>query len=305
LNNNLIILEALSKFLGNYKKTSGDNYSFYCPNHCHSTKKKLEINIETHKYQCWVCGGRKDGFKGSNLYFLFKKLQVSDYEIEPIKHLLNKNKNHKSKITTDLISLPQEYKSLINNNSLAAKHAVNYLKKRKISLNDIKRYKIGVCEEGPYSNFIIIPSYDQKGTLNYFIGKSFLTGKYKNPPISRNIIPFELFVNWNLPIILCEGPFDHIILKRNSIPLLGKNLQSVLAKKIIESNIDVYVALDKDAIKDSIKISEYLISMGKKVFLVEFDRKDPGSYYSKELTPILNNAKELSYKNIINKKLCL
>ncbi len=38
-------------------------------------------------------------------------------------------------------------------------------------------------------------------------------------------IPFEIFINWNSPIIRCEGMFDAISIKRNAIPLLGKNIQ--------------------------------------------------------------------------------
>ena len=42
---------------------------------------------------------------------------------------------------------------------------------------------------------------------NYFIGRDFFNSKlkYKNPRVSKDVIGFELFVNWNLPIVLCEG----------------------------------------------------------------------------------------------------
>jgi hypothetical protein len=48
--------------------------------------------------------------------------------------------------------------------------------------------------------------------------------------VSRDIIGFELFINWNVPIILCEGVFDAIAIKRNAIPLLGKTIQKVNEK---------------------------------------------------------------------------
>jgi hypothetical protein len=81
---------------------------------------------------------------------------------------------------------------------------------------------------------IIIPSYDANGKLNYFTARSFEKDpytKYRNPETSRDIIPFELFINWDLPIILCEGPFDAMAIKRNAIPLFGKNIQSILNEK--------------------------------------------------------------------------
>ena len=67
--------------------------------------------------------------------------------------------------------------------------------------------------------------------LNYFTARSFEKEpfrKYKNPSVSRDIVPFEMFINWSSPLVLCEGPFDAIAIKRNAIPLLGKNIQSSL-----------------------------------------------------------------------------
>ncbi len=34
------------------------------------------------------------------------------------------------------------------------------------------------------------------------------------PSVSKDIIPFELFINWESPIVLCEGPFDAMAIKR-------------------------------------------------------------------------------------------
>ena len=100
---------------------------------------------------------------------------------------------------------------------------------------------------------VIIPSYDEQGNLNYFTGRSFEKEpyvKYRNPETSRDIIPFELFINWKLPLVLCEGPFDAIAIKRNAIPLLGNNIQSNLMKKIVTSTVEkIYIALDNDALK--------------------------------------------------------
>ena len=93
---------------------------------------------------------------------------------------------------------------------------------------------------------------------------------------SSNIIPFELFINWNLPLILCEGPFDAIAIKRNAIPLLGSNIQGSLMKKIVTSTVKkIYIALDSDAIKKSIKYAEEFINEGKEVYIVELQGKDP------------------------------
>ena len=59
--------------------------------------------------------------------------------------------------------------------------------------------------------------------------------KYKNPPISRDVIVFDGMINWNEPITLVEGVFDSFSVKRNVIPLLGKFLLSKLKNKILKT----------------------------------------------------------------------
>ncbi len=62
-------------------------------------------------------------------------------------------------ITNTKVELPSEFKSLIEpNNSIEYKHAISYLKRRNITLDDIMKYNIGYCESGVYSNCIVIPS---------------------------------------------------------------------------------------------------------------------------------------------------
>lgn len=55
--------------------------------------------------------------------------------------------------------------------------------------------------------------------------------KYKNPPAPKDTVIFDLYINWNMPVILCEGVFDAIAIKRNAIPLLGKTVQDALLQK--------------------------------------------------------------------------
>ena len=156
---------------------------------------------------------------------------------------------------------------------------------------------------------IIIPSYDKNGKLNYFTSRSFEKDayiKYRNPDCSRDIIPFELFINWDSPLILCEGPFDAIAIKRNAIPLLGKNIQTNLLKRIAESTVKkIYVALDTDALKQSLKHCEYFINQGKEVYLVELEGKDPSEMGFSYFTKLIQNTDPLDQYNLMEKKFSL
>jgi hypothetical protein len=75
----------------------------------------------------------------------------------------------------------------------------------------------------------------QPGQLNYFVSRAFYQAdwqKHKNPRVSKDIIGFEMMINWNEPVVLCEGAFDAIAIKRNALPLFGKIIQLALKKKI-------------------------------------------------------------------------
>ena len=56
----LIIL--LEKVLNKSYQMKNGEHAFYCP-FCHHHKKKLQINLKTQKWHCWVCnkGGHKIG----------------------------------------------------------------------------------------------------------------------------------------------------------------------------------------------------------------------------------------------------
>jgi len=303
------LIHLIDSVLGQGKSTARGNRAYHCPE-CKHHKLKLEINLDDsssnfQSYQCWVCG-----FKGKKLSSLFRKLSVDSDKLNQLKLLTNsqssENKNEVNNVQE--ILLPDEFIPLLSSplNNLVAKKALHYLKTRNITKEDIIKYNIGYCEYGPYSNMIVIPSYDNKGKLNYFFGRSFEPGSSlkKNPPISRNIIPFELFINWNVPVILCEGMFDAMAIKRNAIPLLGKNMQSNLLKQLIKSSVQkIYIALDKDAIKQSLNFCEKLMNEGKEVYLIDLQDKDPSEMGFEKFTILTQNTKPLTLSNLIEKKL--
>ena len=90
------------------------------------------------------------------------------------------------------------------------------------------------------------------------------------------MIGLEYFVNWSVPVILCEGIFDAIAIKRNAIPLFGKTIPKSLMMKLVESEVKtVYLALDKDALKEALNYSQTLLDHGKEVYLIELEGKIP------------------------------
>jgi len=306
---NQALVATLNSVLGNGKKTSKDNFAYHCP-FCNHHKPKLEVNLSEnekgeHPWHCWVCDKR-----GKSLVKLFKLIEATAEKINELKSLVKYTSGVETVVVEKKVELPKEFKPLSTQyNSIAYKHAISYLKRRQVTPDDIIKYNIGYCESGKYNNCIVIPSYDKDGILNYFTARSFDKNssiKYKNPDVSRDIIPFELFINWNIPIILCEGPFDALAIKRNVIPLLGKNIQQNLRKKLVTSKVQkIYIALDKDAIKQALSFCEELINEGKEVYLVDMQDKDPGEMGFENFTNLIQHTVPLTFSSLFEKKLQL
>ena len=306
---NELLVNLVNTVLGAGKRTARGNQAYHCP-FCNHHKPKLEVNFTENKkgfnpFQCWVCGK-----KGKTIRSLFKALKVSPDKFIELGKLVKTGSHVEDVIVENIVELPKEFMPLFpDDKTIKWKQAYYYLKSRGITNDDIIKYNIGYCTFGRYQNMIIIPSYDKDGTLNYFTGRSFEQDpfvKYRNPECSRDIIPFELFINWDSPLILCEGPFDAIAIKRNAIPLLGKNIQSTLLKRIVQSTVKkIYIALDTDAIKQSLKHCEYLLNQGKEVYLVDMQDKDPGEMGFENFTKLIQETYPLTLSGLLEKKLFL
>ena len=274
---NYELITLLEKVLNKGYQMKNGEHSFHCP-FCNHHKKKLQVNFETQKWHCWVCnqGGHKIGI-------LLRKINAPKNIISEVLKILGDYKgvkHEKDEKTEYNVSLPQCYKPLWKkSDDPLYKNAIHYLRQRGIGSVDILRYSMGYCTSNGYSNRIIIPSYDRDGKLNYFIARDMFPNskfKYKNPPMSKDMIGFEMYINWKEPIVLCEGVFDAIAIRNNAIPLLGKFLSKTLLKKLAEKQPkEVYVALDEDARKDAIKLVKFLMDSGIETYLLEMIDKDP------------------------------
>ena len=268
-------------------------------------KPKLQINVQTQKWHCWVSNQG-----GHNLFQLFKKLKASKEHFDELVELVGDKKYVKrntNKEDKKIVRLPNEFKPLWKDgNSIIRKHAIVYLKNRGITLVDIIRYGMGYCEEGLYANRIIVPSYSSDGELNYFVGRDIYEGgmKYKNPPVSKDVIGLDLFINWNEPIVLCEGVFDAIAIRRNAIPLFGKTIPKSLMKKIYEKQVkQIYILLDSDAIMDSIKMTDSLMKNGIDVYYVNLSEEDPSDMGFKKVINLIKETKQTSFSDLMRMKL--
>ena len=267
--------KIISTILGdNYR--SNDEHLFACP-YCKHHKKKLSINIEKNLYKCWICESTgRDIRRLVRRFGDFNQLQAWD----KLTNRININEfddlfteNAAKRIDSQLIVLPSGFISLNNEASLSATPALNYLKKRGILDKDTLYWKIGYCMDGRYANRIIVPSFDDNGDLNYFVARSFASNlrKYLNPPVSKDVVFNELYLEWDTDLVITEGIFDAIIAGPNAVPLLGSTLRpnSKLFMKIVQNDTPVFLALDPDADKKEKRIIKLFLTYGLEVYKID------------------------------------
>ena len=306
MENEQLVLGLLESVLGKGKPDKNKrDHAFHCPI-CNHKKPKLIVNIFTGQYNCWTC---HPATKGKTPVSLFKKLGVEKERMVEMKGYFKGDRTKIEDSETTRVFLPKEFISMTENDkSLEYRRATVYLKNRGINEFDVRKYNIGYCKEGRYRNRVIVPSYDKNGQVNYFIARSFEKEpyqKYDAPSVNKTeIIGLEYHINWTVPVILCEGVFDAIAIKRNVVPLFGKSITKALMLKLVESQVKtVYLALDKDALKEALTYSEQLINLGKEVYLIELDGKDPSDLGFTSMTELLQKAKPLTFGELMLRRM--
>jgi DNA primase len=302
------VINILNDVLGVGTSMKNDEQAHHCP-FCHHHKKKLQVNLKTQYWHCWVCDA-----KGRKIQRLLKRLHVDSRKLKKIYEIYGDDYVVYSKETEEEkveLRLPSEFKSLLKVPTGKVKpvyrKALRYAEDRGITKEDITRYNIGYCDTGMYSNRIIIPSYDSDNRLNYFIARSIHSEekfKYKNPPVSKNVIMFENQINWNEPITLVEGVVDAMAVKRNAIPILGKFIPKTLNDTIYKKGVEsINILLDGDAQDQALYYTMQFQNQGITTKNIKPTDKDASEMGFTEVNNKLKESKKTGFGDIISQKL--
>jgi len=268
-------VKLLKRVLGGFFN-KGSEYLFQCPK-CDHHKRKLSINLDKEAFKCWVCD-----WSGRNIYRIIRQFGTTDDKYEwksfnqqiEIEKFADKLFGPKENERQAEISLPNAFISLANKNlPTTSIYPLNYLKSRRIGKKDIIKWKIGYCPKGKYGGRVIIPSFDDKGEINFFVTRSYDRNwkKYMNPEVSKDIIFNHPYIDFDEDLVLVEGVFDAIKAGDNSVPLLGSTLteHSKLFGEIIKNDTPIYLALDPDAIKKTNKLISLFLKYDVETHLIE------------------------------------
>lgn len=275
-----------------------EQMSFLCPicKPADKNKRKLSVRLSDGWYHCWVCG-----LAGKSFYSLFKKTFPRAFD-DPDLFFVDKREGEIHQpipIQEDLeIKLP-DHCVLLGADDLRDPDincVAEYLKNRGLSRGDILRWRICAAREGSMKRKAIIPSFDEMGSLNYFVARTIDEKgiKYSNAKRHRTEIIFnEIDIDWRKPVILVEGVFDAMKCPENTIPVLGSSLpkESLLFRKLWQNECKVTVAFDPDLKEKSHRTCELLSKAGLEVSQVWApDGKDFGCMTKKEVTQVLSSA---------------
>ncbi len=255
------IVAILNQFLGqaNNHNESKAQIEYDCPACAEEAyltqgngKHHLSINYAKGKFKCWKCGehNKMSGpitklikrYGNPRLLAQYRKL-VPEITID-----IN---NQEIKVVNQL---PEGFKKISRNIPKFDYQQIrvrNYLiLDRGLDDDIIDRFNIGYTTIGKYSNRAIIPSYDEFGDINYYVGRAVFKNNLKilNADATKTEIIFnEHKINWDSTIYIVEGPFDHLVTP-NSIPLLGKVLHEKLFTALYtKANALIVIVLDEDA----------------------------------------------------------
>ena len=311
-------LSILTNILGRGYK-SGTEHLFYCPK-CKHHKKKLSVYDSINKIKCWICD-----YRGTNVrrivrkYGSFRDLRSWDEVTKSFSHeLLSFEALMAQKLATpsktegveQRISLPEQFRSLTSTKlPITASPALRFLQDRGVTKKDILRWKIGYCSSGEYGGRIVIPSFNNSGYVDYFVGRSY-TGdwrKYLSPAIDKNIVFNDLYIDWDSDLVIVEGVFDAFV-AGYAVPILGSSIsdKSKLFSKIAKHDTPVYIALDADAEKKAMKLIKQLMEYDVELYKVELGGySDVGEMTKKEFSQRKDEARQMNSSSYISKSISL
>lgn len=300
-------------------KLSGDgkNIDVRCPRCAPSdrSKRKLAIRVADDRNHCWKCGWR-----ARSLVPLLRKFAGQASLNEYVTRFTDGSVLRKTALAPEIDttveqrpSLPNDFRLLVTlrSNDPDVRAARKYLVRRNISERELWKYRLGVSEEYRWHRRVIVPSFDSRGRLNYFVARAVDSARqprYDNPKYDKLSIVFnEINVNWSSQLVLCEGVFDMFNCGDNVVPLLGSDIneESALFTAILANNTPIALALDDDMwYTKTPKVVRKLTEYGIDVVVVDTRPfGDPGSASKQQFRDALEAAQPYGWDRAMRSRL--
>jgi DNA primase len=264
------LIEALDSRGIPWKKSGKQNNIWLCCPFCTDTRFRLGVDVAEGHGHCFNCEWKR---RRTAITELKNKLSLGEWVV--------KEKVSAKRMAP--IRLPEDYRLVTKGGKgdYWQVRAYRYLQKRGVTHEQIKRYKIGVTETGPYAYRIIIPVYVE-GKLEGIVCRALkdsMEPKYKNSMGEKGVFGE---VTGAKSVILVEGVFDALACDRAVGDL--HDCRAVLGHSLTGRQLDMldgyreYILWpdpDQAGIDGFSIIAEQLGEMGKVTMVTPyFDRVD-------------------------------
>jgi len=274
------------------KNVSQDSINIQCPFYsCGDHSNHLGIFKDTLLFNCWRCG-RKGHFS-----FLLKILtKMTDLEclaeIEEEKILLGfTEEEKKEEPNKNLISpLPEFFEKIDKRMDFPL--LFRYLKRRKLTIDQVIERGCGICRVGRYMNRMIVPVYFEGEQVNFVAAD--MTGaakvKYDMPGDVRKYLYGYDDLEGDFGIVT-EGVLDAWRVQKNSVAMLGSYLTDFQKSLILKKNLKTLIfCLDGDAYWHAREVSEFFTPFIDRVEVTRMDfEEDPDSLGTKKIWELIEN----------------
>lgn len=275
------LLKYFEARLGAYKYRNGWYKTKQCP-YC-GREGKFGINLSLNRCNCFVCGEHPSTIDLvmdlENLETYTEVLRVLDKEEYSGYVYKEEAVELKSK---KALYLPEGFKLLNQGDSLLAKSARAYVKKRGFDIEQVSKMGWGYGTKDKYLGYLIIP-FHEHGELVYFNARLFIGNgpRYNNPEVSESGLG-KSFIIYNKDaleiyksVFLCEGAINAQTMGERGIAMGGKAVSRFQVNEILRSSVErIIILLDPDAMDRAIDLALQLVNF-KKVKVVKLpDGKD-------------------------------
>jgi hypothetical protein len=269
-------------------------------------KHKFGVNLSQNKSNCFSCDYKlkpldivKDIENTNSMGEVFNILN----HLEGISYIEEEVEAYQLKTET---VLPEGYRNIKRGDSVLAKSARAFVKRRGFNINKMSRKGWGYGTKDKYFGYIIMPFYvDNK--LVYFNARLFLGSgpKFNNPDITEFGLG-KSFIIYNKDALylyktiwIVESVTNSETIGDNACAMGGKSLSAVQINEIIKSPCEkIIIGLDLDAIDKAIALAFKLVEYKKVKVIVMDSSKD----IKKALKKAYQSRYLTSYKEVMKLK---
>ena len=175
----------------------------------------------------------------------------------------------------------------------AAKPGLKYLRRRGLKDEDIKyfRFRYNLTS---LPGCVIVPIFE-KNKLQYWYARHILKRFHSNVHKPKGDLLFNFYGVDSHNVIVVEGVFDTVFMRKYAVGTLGKHLSDLQAQKIYHNFSEVTICYDEEAHYSTLKAAQKFYSMGMRgVYVTLLDYGDPGDLKYNGYEFIMDHRKKFS-----------